>query len=78
MVGSAFNGHVDSDIDGLGEVYDCFGIGQIDDGSIRLFDWAIAKGLQLMNTCLQKKKSGLITFRLGETETKIDYVLVNN
>ena len=78
MVGGAFNGHLDSDMGSFGEVYGCFGIGQIDDGSIRLFDWAIAKGLQLMNTCLQKKKSGLITFRLGETETKIDYVLVNN
>ena len=31
-----------------------------------------------MNTCLQKWKSQLIIFRLGETETVIDYILVNN
>ena len=41
-------------------------------------DWAVGKGLHLMNTCFQKRKSQLITFRLGETETMIDYTLVNN
>ena len=30
-----------------------------------------------MNTCFQKK-SRLITFRSGETETMIDYILVNS
>ena len=41
-------------------------------------DWAVGKGLRLMNTCFHKRKSQLITFRLGETETMIDYILVNN
>ena len=31
-----------------------------------------------MNTCFQKRKSRFITFRSGETETMIDYILVNN
>ena len=31
-----------------------------------------------MNTCFQKKKSWLITFRSGENEKMIDYILVNN
>ena len=31
-----------------------------------------------MNTCFQEKKSRLITFRSRETETMIDYILVNN
>ena len=30
-----------------------FGIGQINDGRIRLLDRAIGKGLHLMNTCFQ-------------------------
>ena len=55
-----------------------FGIGQINDGGIRLLDWAAGKGLRLMNTCFQNRKSQLITFRLGETETMVDYILVNN
>ena len=41
-------------------------------------DWAVGKELWLMNTCFQKRKSWLLTFRLGETETMVDYVLVNN
>ena len=41
-------------------------------------DCAGGKGLCLMNTCFQKRKSRLITFRLGETDTMIDYILVNN
>ena len=31
-----------------------------------------------MNTCFQKRKSRLITFRSRETETMIDYILINN
>ena len=55
-----------------------FGIGQINDGGIRLFNMAVGKGLHLMNTCFQKQNMCLITFRSGETETMIDYILVNN
>ena len=43
-----------------------------------MLDWAVGKGLHLMITCFQKRKSWLITFRLDETETMIDYILVNN
>ena len=39
---------------------------------------AVGKGLHLMNTCFQKQKIGLIMFRSGETETMIDYILLNN
>ena len=39
---------------------------------------AISKGLRLMNTCFQKRKCWLMTFRLGETETMIDYILRNS
>ena len=61
----------------FGEVHGGFGIGQTNDGGIRLLDWTVGKGLCL-NSCFQKRKSRLITFRLGETETMIDYILVNN
>ena len=40
-------------------------------------NWVVAKGMCLMNTCFQKRKSWLITFRSCETETMIDYILVN-
>ena len=78
LVSGDFNGHVGSDMGGFGELHGGFGIGQINDGGIRLLDWAVGKGLRLMNTCFQKIKSRLLTFRSGETETIIDYIIVNN
>ena len=78
LVGGDFNGHVGSDIGSFGEVHGSFGIGQINDGGIRLLDWAVGKGLHFINTCFQKRKSRFITLRSGETETMIDYILVNN
>ena len=76
-MGGDFTGHIGSVMGGLEEVHEGFGIGQINDGGIRLLDYAVGKGLCLMNTYFQKKKSQLITPRLGGTETMIDYILVN-
>ena len=78
LVGGYFNDQVGSDMGGFREVHGGCRIGQIHGGGIRLLDWAVAKGLPLMNTCSQKRKSQLITFRFSETETMIDYILVNN
>ena len=39
---------------------------------------AVRKELHLMNTCFQKQNICLIKFRSGETETMVDYILVNN
>ena len=61
---------------GFGEVHESFGIGQINDGGIRLLVWAVGKGLRLLNTSFQKRKSRLITFRLTETETMIKTIEV--
>ena len=77
-MGGDFNGHVGSDVGGFGEVHGGFGIGQINDGGFRLLDWAVGNRPRLMNTCFQKRESRLITFRSCETETMIDYILVNN
>ena len=57
LVGGDFNGHVGSDMGGFGEVHGGFGIGQINDVRIRLFDWAVGKGLRLMSTFSEKEKS---------------------
>ena len=76
LVGGDFNGHVGNDMGGFGEVHGGFGIGQTNDRGIRLLDWAVGKGLRLMNTCFQKRKSRPVTFGSGETETMIDYILV--
>ena len=77
-VGDNFSGHVGIDMVGFGEVDGGFGIGQVNDGEIRLLGLAVDKGLRLMSTCFQKRKIRLITFRLGETETMAYYILVKN
>ena len=51
-----------------------FGIGQTNNGGIRLLDWAVGKGLHLMNTCFEKRKTRLITFRSCETERMITFL----
>ena len=78
LLGDDFSRHAGSDMGGLGEVHGGFGIWQINDGGVILLDWSVGKGLCLMNMCFLTKKSQLITFRSCETETKINYILVNN
>ena len=50
-----FNGNVGYDMGGLGKVHGVFGIGQDNDGGVRLMDWAVGKGLCLMNMCFKKR-----------------------
>ena len=78
LVGGDFNSQVDSNVDGLERFMGGFQIGQINDGGIGLLDWTVGEGLRLINTCFQKRKSRLITFTSGETETMIDYILMKN
>ena len=59
LVGGDFNGHVGNDVGGLGAVHVSFGIEQINDGGIKLLDWAVSKGLPLMNDCSRKRKVDL-------------------
>ena len=72
-----FKGHVGSDMDGFGEVHGDFGIGKIMMDRSDCWTGQLIKGLRLMNTCFQKRKSRLITFGSGDTETMIDHILVN-
>ena len=78
LVCGDFNFHVGSDMGTFGGVHRSFGIRQINDAGIRFLDGAVDKELRSINTCLQKTKSRLTTFRSGENETIIDYILVNN
>lgn len=40
----------------LWEVRRSFGIGQVNNGVVRVVDWTVGKGLCLMNNCLKKGK----------------------
>ena len=50
------NGNVGRDMVGFGEVHEGFGIEKINNGGITLLDWAVGKGLYLLNACFQKRK----------------------
>ena len=52
-----FNGYVGSNMGCFGLVVEGLGIGQINSRVIRLLDLLVGKGLCLMNTCFQKRKS---------------------
>ena len=75
-MGGDFNGYAAIDMGGFGKVHGGFEIGQKNGGGIILLDCAVRKGLHLMNTCFQKRKSRLIKFKLSENETMINYILV--
>ena len=60
LMGGDFNGHVGSDMGGLEEVNGGgLGIGQVNEGRIRLLDWAVGKTLRLMSTYLFPEKEKL-------------------
>ena len=62
LMGGDFNGHVGSDMGGLKEVNGGgggLGIGQVNEGRIRLLDWAVGKTLHLMSTYLFPGKEKL-------------------
>ena len=65
LLGGDFNGHGSSDLCGFREVYGGFGIGQINDGGIRLLDQAIGKGLRLMNTYFQIQETSAYNIKIG-------------
>ena len=78
LVGGDVNGNIGNDMACFGEVHGDFGIGKINDGGIKLLGLTVGKVQHLRNICFQKMKSQLITFRLDESETIINYILVNN
>ena len=65
LLGGDFNGHGSSDLYGYREVYGGLGIGQINDGGIRLLDQAIGKGLLLMNTYFQIQETSAYNIKIG-------------
>ena len=72
-----WNGHVGSTGSGYKEVHGGYGYGKPDPDSEgeRILEYALAYDLFLGNTCFKKRDSHLITYRSGNTATKIDFML---
>lgn len=55
---------------GFGEVHRGFEIGQIHHyGGVRLMNWAVGKGLHLMNTCFEKRKNNIFITKMKNNDT---------
>ena len=72
-----WNGHVGSTGSGNKEVHGGYEYGKPDPDSEgeRILEYALAYELFLSNTCFKKGDSHLITYRSGNTATRIDFVL---
>ena len=70
------NGHVDRHIDGFDGVHGGISVGQRNlEGKI-LFEFCLKNELCVSNTWFKREENWKVTFRMGENEIKIDFVLI--
>ena len=70
------NGHVGEDADGYEGVHGGFGYGVRNKDGRRVLEFGEAHGLVVGNTWFKRSKGRMITYRSGDVESVIDYVLV--
>ena len=71
-----FNWHVGRHFDGFDGVHGGMGVGQRNvEGGI-LLEVCLEKELCVSNTWFMREKKRKVTFRMGENETEIDFVLI--
>ena len=61
-----------SDVGGFGKVHVTDRIRRVNDKMVGLMNLAVGKGLCLMNTCFEERKTWLTTLRLDDVEIVID------
>ncbi|XP_066958128.1 craniofacial development protein 2-like [Macrobrachium rosenbergii] len=70
------NAHVGESSDGFEGIHGGRGFGRRNKEGYRLLELAEAMNLVVLNTQYEKKRSHLVTYKSGQNETQIDYVLV--
>ena len=71
-----FNGHVGKRADGFEGVHGGNGFGERNLEGRRLLEFCDEKELCVANTWFKKRDQTKVTFRSGENETEIDYIIV--
>ena len=66
------NGHVGGNSDG---VHGGYGVGKRNLEGRMILEFCLEKGLCVSNTWRKREEKRKVTFRIGENETKIDFVL---
>ena len=73
--GGDWNGHVGEAAEGFNGAHGGFGHGVRNTEGDRLLEFALAHDLVISNTLFRKRPSHLITYKSGDAETQIDYIL---
>lgn len=76
IVGGDLNGHIGRIKEGSERVHGGFGLGDRNEEGERIADYARALDLAIVNTYFDKKKEHLVTYKSGERESQIDYLLI--
>ena len=69
------NGHVGRHVYGFDGVHGEYGVGQRNLEGRMLLEFCLEKQLCVSNTWFKREEKRKVTFRIGENETKIDFVL---
>ena len=72
-----FNGHVGEEIEGFEGVHGGNGIGQRNAEGRMLLEFCDERELCVANTCFKKTDKRKITFKSGNNEYEIDFILVS-
>ena len=76
LIGADMNGHVGKSAGTFKGIHGGKGFGTRNEDGEKILESAESLGLVLVNTCFEKKKEHLITYKSGGNETQIDYIMV--
>ena len=76
LIGGDMNAHVGYERDGYEVELGCFGLGERNREGEELLRICQENSLKIVNTWFQKRREHLITYKSGECESQIDYVLL--
>ena len=70
------DGHIGRHIDGSDGIHGWDGVGQRNMEGRMLLEFRLGKELCVSDTRLKREEKRKVTFRVGENETEIDFVLI--
>ncbi|XP_063851764.1 craniofacial development protein 2-like [Scylla paramamosain] len=76
LIAGGMNAHIGESGNGYEGVHGGMGFGRRNVESGRLLEMAEAAEITILNTWFKKRQSYLITYKSGQNETQVDYILV--
>ena len=75
MVAGDMNSHVGKRLDGFDDVMECFGLGERNQEEEEMLRLCQDHNMKVINTYLKKRREHLITYKSGDIEMQIDYIM---